>query len=127
MRKLIRSALPLDAPMAAARTRRPAPPDSTSAEASYLRQAVQGRSVVILRLLGGGELRGRLIAYDRDCLKLQPEGEAPLLVRKAKVKYYWAERAPRPGRAGGHASAPDASRGTGASRGPDVPRGTPAS
>jgi len=96
MRKLIRPSLEVDSGVVpAARSRRPAPPDATSAEAAYLRQALQGRGEVVVCLLGGAEVRGRLVAYDRDCLSVQPDGEPPLLVRKSHVKWYWAVKAAR--------------------------------
>ena len=43
-------------------------------------------------LLDGREIRGKLEYYDRDCLKIEPEGGARMLLRKDKIKYYRAER-----------------------------------
>lgn len=77
-----------------AKNRRPQPPEVTNAEAHYLRQALQARALVVAELLGGGQVRGRLEGYDRECLKIQPDGGGPIMLRRAKVKYYWAERAP---------------------------------
>lgn len=96
MRKLIRPSLDVQgAVVPAARTRRVAPPDTTSAEAAYLRQALQGRGEVVVVLFGGGELRGRLVGYDRECLAVQPDEQPPVLVRKSQVKYFWATKAAR--------------------------------
>jgi hypothetical protein len=99
LRKLIRPRLDTEARLVpAARTRRPAPPDATSAEAAYLRQALQGRGEVVLVLFGGSRLCGRLVGYDRECLAVQPDDEAPVLVRKSQIKYYWAAKGGREGR-----------------------------
>ena len=93
-RKLIRPTLdrPRTRPPEAPRRK---PTGTTQAEASYLLQAVASRSTLVVRFLGGVELRGRIDYYDRDCIKLQREGQPDLLLRKDKIKYYWVEKEPR--------------------------------
>jgi hypothetical protein len=104
VRKLIRPSLPGGRADGDRRgPRRELPPEATNAEAAYLQQAIQDRAVLELTLLSGQVLRARLEYYDRDCLKLEPEGGARLLLRKDKIKYYRVESAP--GKAGAEAEA----------------------
>ena len=77
--------------------KRPVPPESTQAEASYLAQAIESKATLVIRLVGGDEIRGRLEYYDRDCLKIEPEGGRKILLRKDKIKYYRVERSPAKG------------------------------
>lgn len=73
--------------------RRAEPPESTGSEAGYLVLALESGLPLNIRLLDGKELRGVVTGYDRDCIVLRPESGSPLMLRKAKVKYYWLERA----------------------------------
>lgn len=95
-RKLIRPTLPSRGATSQGRTggRRPLPPEATNAEASYLTQAIESGALFVVTLLNGDEIRGTLEYYDRDCLKIEPEGGARLLLRKDKIRHYRAE--PRP-------------------------------
>ena len=76
------------------------PPAETHAEASYLQQATDGRTILVVTLLDGRVLRGKLEYYDRESLKLEPESGARMLLRKDKIKYYRAERIEAPEEAG---------------------------
>lgn len=102
MRKLIRPALAGAKPGRGPKgPRKPAPPEDTHAEASYLQQATDGRTLLIVTLLDGRVVRGKLEYYDRDCLKIEPTGGARMLLRKDKIKYYRTEAVePRPDEAG---------------------------
>ena len=102
MRKLIRPSLPGGRNDTDRRgPRRELPPEATHAEAQYLQQAIQDGSTLVVTLLDGTVLRGRLEYYDRDCLKLEPEGGARMLLRKDKIKHYRVEAAGKGGAAGG--------------------------
>ena len=91
-RKLIRPTLGRSRAASAAVVRRHAPSSATQAEAGYLHHAIESGSTLVVRLLGGTEIRGRIDYYDRDCIRLQREGQPDLLLRKEKIKYYWAVR-----------------------------------
>lgn len=101
MRKLIRPSLPGGRADGDRRgPRREPPPEATNAEAAYLQQVIQDGARLEVTLLNGQVLRGRLEYYDRDCLKLEPEGGARLLLRKDKIKYYRAASSAKPAAAG---------------------------
>ena len=92
MRKLIRPALDGAKPGRGLKgQRKPAPPEETHAEASYLQQATDGRTLLIVTLLDGRVIKGKLEYYDRDSLKIEPTGGARMLLRKDKIKYYRTE------------------------------------
>jgi len=90
-RKLIRPSLTARAAAQGA-SRRAVAPESTHAEAGYLVQTMESEALLIVQLLGGEEIRGRLEGYDRDVLILGREGSSPLVVRKERVRAYWMER-----------------------------------
>jgi hypothetical protein len=93
VRKLIRPALDGAKPGRGPKTaRKPAPPEETHAEANYLQQATDGRTLLVVTLLDGRVIKGRLEYYDRDSLKIEPSGGARMLLRKDKIKYYRSER-----------------------------------
>ena len=98
MRKLIRPSLHAGRSGAARRgQKRGLPPEATNAEVAYLQQVINDGATLLITLVGGRELKGRLEYYDRDCLKIEPEGGARLLLRKDKIKYYRTEvRPPAP-------------------------------
>ena len=91
-RKLIRPSLTARAAAQGASSRRAVTPESTHAEAGYLVQVMESEALLVVQLLGGEELRGRLDGYDRDVLILGREGSSPLVVRKERVRAYWMER-----------------------------------
>jgi len=104
-RKLIRPSLPHHASTGPRGQRKPAPPETTSAEASYLVQAIESRARLTVHLVGGQVVEGILEFYDRDVLKLEPRRGPKLLVRRDKIKYYRAER-PSSAKRGRERSAP---------------------
>ncbi|MEM7246980.1 MAG: hypothetical protein AAF533_16655 [Acidobacteriota bacterium] len=71
--------------------RKALPPESTQAEARYLQQAVEARCPMVVRLLDGTELTGRLESFDRNCLELALPGRPAVLLRKEQVKLYRAD------------------------------------
>jgi len=92
LRKLIRPALDGAKPGRGPKgPRKPMPPAETHAEANYLQQATDGRTLLVVTLLDGTVVRGKLEYYDRDSLKIEPLGGARMLLRKDKIKYYRTE------------------------------------
>jgi sRNA-binding regulator protein Hfq len=87
----MRPSLPPGTRITSRRGRRQSPPEATHAEASYLLQAIQDGSTLVVSLMDGGELRGVLEYYDRHCIKLRRDGQPSVLVRKAHVKHYRVE------------------------------------
>jgi hypothetical protein len=91
-RKLIRPKLGTP-PRGPGRARPAEAAEPRSAEPGYLLQAIESRASFVVTLLGGGEVRGRLEAYDRDALTVRDASGALHLVRKARIACYWMERA----------------------------------
>jgi len=63
--------------------------EKTFAEEFYYRKQMQNRTRMVLRLVDGEEVRGWIEWYDRDCLKVNREGEPNLLVMKRYVRYMY--------------------------------------
>jgi host factor-I protein len=82
-------------PQPAASGRKSAPQEKTFAEEFYYRKQMQNRTPMVIRLVGGEELRGWIEWYDRDCVKVNRENAPNLLVMKRYVLYmYKADEEP---------------------------------
>ncbi len=66
-----------------------APPDQTNAEQFYYSKQMQSKTRMIVVLNDGEQLEGVIEWYDRDCLKLNREGAANLLLFKHCIKYMY--------------------------------------
>ena len=74
--------------------RKRVPPEQTHAESFYYKKQMDNRTVMVLVLQDGEELRGSIEWYDRNCIKLHRDEGPNLLVLKHNVKYiYKAEEA----------------------------------
>lgn len=74
--------------------RRPAPAESTNAEAFYYLKQMNTQTPMIVVLDNGEELRGHIEWYDRGCLKVHRDDGPNLLVYKHSIRYlYKAEEA----------------------------------
>lgn len=74
--------------------RRPAPPESTNAEAFYYLKQMNSATPMIVVLDDGEELHGHIEWYDRNCLKVHREDGPNVLVFKHCIRYlYKAEDA----------------------------------
>lgn len=69
--------------------KRSAPPDHTNAENFYYLKQMQSKTNMTIVLRDGETLRGVIEWYDKDCLKVNREGEPNLLVFKANIKYMY--------------------------------------
>ena len=65
------------------------PPDQTNAEQFYYSKQMQSKTHMIVVLNDGEQLEGVIEWYDRDCLKLNREGAANLLLFKHCIKYMY--------------------------------------
>jgi host factor-I protein len=81
-------------PASNAGRRRPAPVESTNAEAFYYLKQMNTQTPMVVVLDNGEQLQGHIEWYDRNCLKVhRPEG-SNLLVFKHCIRYmYKAEDA----------------------------------
>jgi host factor-I protein len=76
-------------------TRRPpaakktTPPEQTSAEQFYYSKQMQGKTHMVVVLTDGEQLEGVIEWYDKDCLKLNRDGEPNLLLFKHCIKYMY--------------------------------------
>ena len=66
---------------------RPAPPDSTSEEANYLKMLGEKQKPVTLKLSGGEMVRGWIEYYDKNMVRLTREGEPNLFIFKHEIMY----------------------------------------
>jgi host factor-I protein len=67
--------------------KRTSPPDQTNAENFYYLKQMQSKTVMSIVLRDGEILKGVIEWYDKDCLKVNREGEPNLLVFKSNIKY----------------------------------------
>jgi host factor-I protein len=65
------------------------PPDQTNAEQFYYSKQMQGKTRMMVVLTDGEKLEGVIEWYDRDCLKLNREGDPNLLLFKHCIKYMY--------------------------------------
>ena len=76
---------------APAARRRPAPPESTNAEAFYYLKQMNTQTPMIVVLDNGEKLTGHIEWYDRGCLKVHREDGPNLLVFKHCIRYIYKE------------------------------------
>ena len=74
---------------AAARPRKPVPPETTSAESFYYKKQMDNRTKMVIVLRDGEELRGVIEWYDRACIKVNRAGAPNLMVMKDCIKYMY--------------------------------------
>jgi len=73
-------------------SKKAAPPEQTHAENFYYQKQMQGRTMMVVVLKDGEEIRGVIEWYDRDCIKLNRTGSQPnLLIYKPSIKYLFKE------------------------------------
>ncbi len=73
--------------------KRPAPPDQTNAENFYYVKQMQSKTPMVFVLRDGEQLRGVIEWYDKNCLKVNREGEPNLLLYKPNIKYMYKDGA----------------------------------
>jgi host factor-I protein len=75
-------------------TRRPpakktAPPEQTNAEQFYFSKQMQSKTTMVVVLNDGERLEGVVEWYDKNCIKLNRNGEPNLLLYKRSIKYLY--------------------------------------
>lgn len=75
--------------------RKGAPPEQTNAESFYYLKQMQARTLVVVRLVDGEELRGWIEWYDKDAIKLNREDAPNLLLQKRAIKYLYKQEEER--------------------------------
>lgn len=66
-------------------------PDNTLAEPQYLRQLIDGKIPVALKLVSGELLYGMVEYYDRHFIRLTREDAPNLFVYKHEIKYLFED------------------------------------
>lgn len=69
--------------------RKPAPPESTQAEAYYFIKQMQAKTPMVVILNDGETLRGWIEWYDKDCIKIHRHTGPNLLLYKSCIKYLY--------------------------------------
>lgn len=93
-RKLIRpdlSEIKEQIPTKLYRTRKPVPPELTSAESFYYKKQMDNRTRMVILLKDGEEIRGVIEWYDRSSLKVHRDDAPNILLMKDTVKYMYKE------------------------------------
>jgi len=70
-----------------ARNNKPAPPEHTSAEATYLKDLGEKQTPVTIKLKDGETVEGWIEYYDRDMLRLTRKREPNLFIFKHDIMY----------------------------------------
>ena len=65
------------------------PPDQTNAENFYYLKQMQSKTQMTFVLKDGEVLKGVIEWYDKDCLKVNREGDPNLLLFKSNIKYMY--------------------------------------
>lgn len=96
-RRLIRPSL-TEPPKTEAKAQRPprpegqkrsSPPEQTNAENFYYLKQMQSKTRMTIVLRDGETLHGVIEWYDKDCLKVNRDGEPNLLIYKWNIKYMY--------------------------------------
>lgn len=66
-----------------------APPEQTHAESFYYQKQMQSRTTMVIVLKDGEEIQGWIEWYDRNCLKVNRNGQPNLLIYKLNIKYMY--------------------------------------
>jgi host factor-I protein len=67
------------------------PPETTNAENFYYQKQMQGHTPMVVVLSDGEEIHGVIEWYDRNCIKVNRNGAANLLIYKPAIKYMYKE------------------------------------
>src|SRR5581483_4991880 len=67
------------------------PAENTNAENFYYQKQMQTRTQMVVVLRDGEEIHGIIEWYDRNCIKLNRNGQPNLMVYKPSIKYMYKE------------------------------------
>lgn len=71
--------------------RKAAPPEQTNAENFYYQKQMQAKTPMVIVLRDGEQVSGVIEWYDRNCIKINRNGGANLLIYKPSIKYMFKE------------------------------------
>jgi RNA chaperone Hfq len=71
--------------------KKPAPPEQTNAENFYYQKQMQSRTPMVVVLSDGEEMHGIIEWYDKNCIKLNRNGQPNLMIYKPAIKYMYKE------------------------------------
>jgi host factor-I protein len=69
--------------------KRSSPPEQTNAENFYYLKQMQSKTRMTIVLRDGETLHGVIEWYDKDCLKVNRDGDPNLLIYKWNIKYMY--------------------------------------
>lgn len=69
--------------------KRSSPPEQTNAENFYYLKQMQSKTRMTIVLRDGETLHGVIEWYDKDCLKVNRDGDPNLLIYKWNIKYLY--------------------------------------
>ena len=75
------------------RDRRQGAPETTFREAEYIDRLSKNRTPVVVKLIGGEEVRGWIEYYDKDIIRITRKTQASLFIYKNRVKYLYEDPA----------------------------------
>lgn len=81
----------LNHPLLTTARRKQAPPEQTYAENFYYLKQMTGKTVMVIIMEDGEEIRGIIEWYDKNCLKVNRLKDANLLIMKSKIKYMYKQ------------------------------------
>ena len=81
----------LSHPLLTTARRKQAPPEQTYAENFYYLKQMTSKTVVVIIMEDGEEIRGIIEWYDKNCLKVNRLKEPNLLIMKSKIKYMYKQ------------------------------------
>lgn len=67
------------------------PPETTNAENFYYQKQMQSKTPMVVVLRDGEEIHGAIEWYDRNCIKLNRNGQPNLMIYKPSIKYMYKE------------------------------------
>jgi host factor-I protein len=71
--------------------RKAAPSEQTNAENYYYQKQMQSKTPMVIVLRDGEEVHGYIEWYDKNCIKLNRNGAANLMIYKPAIKYMFKE------------------------------------
>ena len=75
----------------AAPAKKTAPSEQTNAENFYYQKQMQTKTPMVVVLRDGEEVHGYIEWYDKNCIKLNRNGAANLMIYKPAIKYMFKE------------------------------------
>ncbi len=81
----------LSHPLLTTARRKQAPPEQTYAENFYYLKQMTAKTVIVIIMEDGEEIRGIIEWYDKNCLKVNRIKEPNLLIMKSKIKYMYKQ------------------------------------